>query len=66
MKVFAAIVLIAVGVFHIAKPETIWYLKEGWKFEDTEPSDLYLELSRLFGVFLIVVAMFILLFAWLS
>lgn len=45
-----AIVLLGVGLFNILSPQTAWYLSEGWKFRDAEPSDLALGLARAGGV----------------
>lgn len=48
--ILLAIVLLGVGLFNILSPQTAWYLSEGWKFRDAEPSDLALGLARAGGV----------------
>lgn len=45
------IVLLGFGLFNIVSPQTAWYLSEGWKFRDAEPSDLALGLARVGGGF---------------
>ncbi|OPA80312.1 hypothetical protein BVG16_06140 [Paenibacillus selenitireducens] len=51
MFTFAGIIIIAIGLLNIFKPEFAWYLKEGWKVDgDSEPSDTYLTLTRFGGV----------------
>lgn len=61
-KVLVVIILLGIGLFNILSPQTAWYLSEGWKFRDAEPSDLALGLARaggaaccLIGVILIFV-----------
>jgi hypothetical protein len=57
----AAFVLFGVGVL-IASicstfwPRAMWYLREGWKYKNVEPSDFALFLMRLRGVMGIIVS----------
>ena len=60
-KVLASLFLLAVGIFHVAKPEAAWYLEYGWRFKDAEPSDSALALNRFGGVVAIIVAAFLIL-----
>ena len=38
------------GLVVFAVPEVAWYLKEGWKFRDAEPSDIALAMNKFGGV----------------
>ncbi|MDA8216874.1 MAG: hypothetical protein M0Z94_04575 [Dehalococcoidales bacterium] len=51
-----ALVLLGYGAFAALSPRSIWYLSEGWKFRDAQPSDLAMVLYRLSGVLAVVVA----------
>ncbi len=42
-------------VIGIIRPEILWYLSEGWKFRDVEPSETYLILTRISLVFTLIV-----------
>ncbi len=53
---FIIILIIAVGIFGIASPKTVWQLEYGWRFKNAEPSDLALTLNRIGGAVLIVIA----------
>lgn len=47
---FLAVILVLLAIwsfFVAAKPEVGFFLEEGWKFRDAEPSDLYLGLTRI-------------------
>ena len=50
-----ALLLMAVGIFNTAAPETAWYLSRGWQFKNAEPSEAALLLTRCSGVVAIVV-----------
>ncbi len=62
-KFLIVLLLLALGGFNIASPQTAWYLSEGWKFRDAEPSQLALGLTRAGGAACCVVAV-IVIFAW--
>lgn len=54
------IVVIIIGIVNIVYPQFAWYLKEGWKVDgDSEPSDLYLMMSRISGVAALFMGIFI-------
>jgi len=55
------LVFILFGLFAALSPETAWQLQEGWKFRNAEPSDLALVMTRIGGVFTIVVGLLLLL-----
>lgn len=42
--------MIVAGVCSILWPRTMWYLGEGWKYKNVEPSDAALVIMRLGGV----------------
>ena len=56
MQILLIIVLLAVGVFNTVSPHTAWYLENGWRFKNAEPSDLALGMTRLAGIVFIAVA----------
>ena len=43
------IVLVGIGLFSIVSPQTAWYLSDGWKFKDAEPSEMALGITRFGG-----------------
>ena len=52
-----AIIMIAVGIVMVTKPEMIYNITEKWKSNsDSEPSRLYLNSVRFFGIMLIIIA----------
>lgn len=62
-KFLIVLLLLALGAFNIASPQTAWYLSEGWKFRDAEPSGLALGLARMGGIGCCIVAVIVIL-AW--
>jgi len=42
--------LLIIGIFNAAAPRASWYLTHGWKYQDVEPSDLALSISRGIGI----------------
>lgn len=51
-----SIVLFLCGLFNAITPETAWYLSDGWKFKNSEPSDSALQLTRFAGIAAMVLA----------
>lgn len=47
--------LIIVGFVNVIAPKVSWYLKDGWKFRDAEPSELSLMVGRTLGAILIFI-----------
>lgn len=55
-NVLLILLLSAIGIFNAVSPHTAWYLENGWRFKNAEPSDLALGMTRLAGVIFIAVA----------
>lgn len=56
MFIFMAIIIVGIGFLNLLKPSFAWHLKEGWKVDgESEPSDSYLAMTRLSGLFAIFV-----------
>ncbi|GIO41981.1 DUF6199 family natural product biosynthesis protein [Paenibacillus apis] len=56
MYVFLGLVVIGIGCLNLFFPSLGWHMKEGWKVDgDSEPSDSYLAMTRLAGLFAIFV-----------
>lgn len=51
--------ILMVGIFHLFYPRTCWWFKWGWRFADSEPSELWLFCERAGGVIAIGFAIFI-------
>lgn len=49
VPILFALFAIAVGLFNLLAPEAAWFLAQGWKFRDAEPSDLALAMHRFGG-----------------
>lgn len=60
---FLALLLIALGVWQLVKPETVWYLAYGWHYKDAEPSDLSISIYRFGGGIMIFVGIILLISA---
>lgn len=60
-KMIATLLLLAAGIWLALKPRTAWYMAEGWKFKNAEPSDAALGLYRVSGVVIAVIGVLILL-----
>ena len=56
------VLLVVSGLLSVLAPRAMWYLKEGWKFKNAEPSPAYLALTRLAGLLGLVVGIVILIF----
>lgn len=54
---FLGLVCVALGIWGIAKPESLWYLGYGWRYRNAEPSDAALVMERLSGGLGIVVGL---------
>lgn len=52
---FIKLILTIIMVFGIVRPEILWYLSEGWKFRDAEPSETYLILTRVSLVIALII-----------
>ena len=61
-RIIAGLILIALGVFYLCKPELAWMLRYGWAFRDAEPSDLALGMARVAGGIAVMIGIGLLLF----
>ena len=59
--VIVAFITSLCGIFW---PKTMWYLSEGWKFKNAEPSGCALVAMRIGGLFGVLVTSLILLSLW--
>jgi hypothetical protein len=55
-----SIVIIIASLVAIWSPRTSWYLQEGWKYKNVEPSDAALALVRIGGIVFLIVSQSIL------
>ncbi len=53
-KAIFIILLLGIGVFNMVSPHTAWYLEYGWRYKNSEPSDLVLGLNRTSGVVAVI------------
>lgn len=53
---FFSFIFLIIGIVSVLAPRVSWYLKTGWKFRNTEPSELYLLVHRIVGGILIIIA----------
>lgn len=56
----AGVIILIVSIITIVNPEGAFYLERGWKFKDAEPSDEYLELTKIGGVVGVIIGVIIL------
>ena len=50
LLIIVPIIGIVLGIVAIVSPKTAWYLQEGWKYKNVEPSELRLFMVRIGGV----------------
>ena len=60
-KIFGGILVIAIGIFNAAAPETAWYLERGWWYKNAAPSDMALAFTRGSGIVAIIAGIILLL-----
>jgi hypothetical protein len=60
------LLIIAFGAISIFFPHFIFFINEGWKLRDAEPSDLYLTMTRIGGVIAIGVGLYVVKLPWHS
>lgn len=58
---FFGILLIALGVFSVVRPQTFWHLRVGRKIPGVRPNNLYLLLLRFGGIMTILLGLVIIL-----
>ncbi|TVX95306.1 DUF6199 family natural product biosynthesis protein [Cohnella terricola] len=57
---FFAFLFIVISILNIIFPKIGWYLKYGWAVKgDVEPSDAYLLMSRVMGVIILIIFLFV-------
>ncbi|MFC5401574.1 DUF6199 family natural product biosynthesis protein [Cohnella soli] len=58
--IIIAILFILIAVLNIIYPAFGWYLRYGWMVKgDSEPSDAYLLMSRISGIIVLIVFLFV-------
>ena len=63
--VFLALVALAVGCVNLFLPQAVFFLREGWKFRDAKPSELFLLLTQISGMVFIAIGALVLIFGLL-
>lgn len=61
--ILLSVFMIVVGIVGMAVPQGLWWLSNGWKFRDAEPSKLSLALAQVAGGVAIVVGAIMLIVA---
>jgi len=56
----SAVLMMIWSVVAIVSPATVWYLQDGWKYKDVEPSENAMRATRFGGVFGIILGIVIL------
>jgi hypothetical protein len=51
---------LAVGCLNLFFPHVAFFLQEGWKFRDVEPSDLFITLTQVSGIVFIGIGVLVL------
>lgn len=51
--------IFGIGLFQVVNPRLAWQVSEGWRYVNVEPSELYMGVSRLAGVVLMLIALFV-------
>lgn len=59
MNLLLAVIVFFLGILSIAMPETMAMFGERWKYKNAEPSEANVLLTRVGGVFSIIIAFFI-------
>lgn len=54
MNVLFGFILVVMGIINIVSPETGWYLQDGWKYRNAEPSEEALVWGRICGVGMVI------------
>lgn len=63
MSGFIGFLFILIGLFHSLAPRAAWYIHYGWRFQDAEPSDVYLTFLRVTGVLAMIVGVILIITA---
>lgn len=62
MGVVVFIILMIIGLVNVLSPQTAWYLRDGWRYKDAEPSDFALSMNRIVGVLILVIGIIVMIF----
>ncbi|GKX30673.1 hypothetical protein SH1V18_31530 [Vallitalea longa] len=54
-QLFFGFILIIIGIISIVNPEVTFFLNRGWMYKNTEPSELYLTLTKFGGVIICII-----------
>ena len=57
MIYLVVVLLVAVGIFFAAKPNTVWKINHYFTVKDGEPSDMYLIIIRISGILFIILGL---------
>jgi hypothetical protein len=59
--IFLGLAALVIGCVNLFFPQLVFFLQEGWKFQDAKPSELFILVSQIAG--LVFIAIGILIFA---
>jgi hypothetical protein len=59
VNVLIGLIMFVIGLAHVINPTFFWYISNGWKFKNAEPSDLALFMGRVGGVITMIIAIFV-------
>lgn len=62
VPIWFALAAIAISLFNLLAPGAAWYLSDGWKFRDAEPSDLAINMHLIGGAIGLLVGIGLLIF----
>jgi hypothetical protein len=55
---FFGFIFMIIGIIGAMFPRAAWYMSEGWKFKDAEPSDAALIMNRIMGIVFAIIGFF--------
>ena len=58
--VFVALCAFAIGGVNLFLPELAFFFREGWKFKDAKPSELFITLTQVSGMVFIAIGVLVL------
>ena len=56
---FLCFLFVALGIWHVVSPYSVWYFRHGWRYKDAEPSDAALTWTRISGFICIVIGIYV-------
>lgn len=66
LVIIVPIIFILSGTCSLFWPRMVWFLSEGWKFKDAQPSGCYLAVTRIGGLFMLILGIGTLVILWNS